>query len=209
MSVRGLAVMMVTVSLAAGCAQPLLLGRPLVARPGSGPSALPTRVLVVARHVGVENRGISDRAAELMAQGLRFAGEVWMPDDLVREAAAVGATPWALAVAQRLTAGAWPSADDRIELLRFAVTGLIVTEVTAYEQVWGKYAKFTRVGVEARAFDVPAGGVVWRLHRAVEVEDVRGRAFEHAIENAVGSLVAAVYPGATYSVVDLWRVWRR
>jgi hypothetical protein len=89
------------------------------------------------------------------------------------------------------------------------VTGLVVTEVTTYEQVWGKYSKFTRVGVEARAFDVAGGGVVWRLQRGVEVEDLRGRAFEYATESAVSSLLAAIYPGTAVSVVDLWRVWRR
>jgi hypothetical protein len=41
------------------------------------------------------------------------------------------------------------------------------------------------------------------------VEDVRGRAFEYATQSAVGSLVAAVYPGSSISVMDLWRAWRR
>jgi hypothetical protein len=63
--------------------------------------------------------------------------------------------------------------------------------------------------VEARAFDVIAGGVVWRLHRGVEVEDLRGRAFEHGIESAMKSVLAAVYPGTAFSVMDLWRTWRR
>jgi hypothetical protein len=188
----------------AGCALPAL-----VARPGTGPAAVPGRLLVVARQTAVENRGIADRAAQLVAQGLRPAGEVWTADELVREATAAATTAWALSLVQRLALGGWPTVDDRVELLRFAVTGLVVTEVTTYEQVWGKYAKFTRVGVEARAFDVPAGGVVWRVQRGVEVEDLRGRAFEYATESAVASLLAAVYPGTAFSVVDLWRVWRR
>jgi hypothetical protein len=188
----------------AGCAQ-----TPLLARPGTGPAALPGRLLVIARQPTAENRGIADRAADLVAQGLRPAGEVWTADDLVREATAAATTPWALSLVQRLALGGWPTVDDRVELLRFAVTGLVVTEVTTYEQVWGKYSKFTRVGVEARAFDVAGGGVVWRLQRGVEVEDLRGRAFEYATESAVSSLLAAIYPGTAVSVVDLWRVWRR
>jgi hypothetical protein len=189
--------------LLAGCAQPLL------PRPGSGPTALPGRLLVVARQSSAENRGVADRAASLVAQGLRPAGEVWMGDELVREAVAAANAPWAITLVERLSLGGWPSVDDRVELLRFAVTGLVVTEVTTYEQVWGKYAKFTRVSIEARAFDVAAGGVVWRLSRGVEIEDVRGRAFEYATESAVKSLLAAIFPGTAYSVVDLWRVWRR
>jgi hypothetical protein len=43
----------------------------------------------------------------------------------------------------------------------------------------------------------------------VEIEDVRGRAFEYATESAVKSLLASIFPGTAYSVVDLWRVWRR
>jgi hypothetical protein len=157
----------------------------------------------------VENRGVADRAVELMATGLRPAGEIWTADELLREATAAGMTPWALSLVQRLGLGGFPTVDDRVDLLKFAVTGLIVTEVTTYEQVWGKYAKFTRVGVEARAFDIAAGGVVWRLHRGVEVEDLRGRAFEHGIDSAVSALLAAIHPGTAFSVVDLWRTWRR
>jgi hypothetical protein len=201
---RRVALALLVILALAGCARP-----PLLARPGAGLATVPGRVLVVARQAAPENRGIADRAAELMAQGLRPAGEVWTADELVREAAATGSAPWALALVQRLALGGFPTVDDRSELLRFAVTGLIVTEVTTYDQVWGKYAKFTRVGVEARAFDVIAGGVVWRLHRGVEVEDLRGRAFEHGIESAVQSLLAAVSPGTAFSVVNLWRVWRR
>ena len=205
---RRIALLVVAALALAGCAQPVL-SRPVLARPGSGPSGIPGRMLIVARHLAVENRGVADRAAELMAAGLRPAGEVWTVDEFVREATAAASAPWALTLVQRLAQGGWPTMDDRIELLRFAVTGVIVTEVTTYEQVWGKYAKFTRVGIEARAFDVIAGAVVWRVHRGVEVEDLRGRAFDRGIESAVNDLLAAVAPGTAYSAMDLWRVWRR
>jgi len=181
----------------------------MLPRPGSGPAALPGRLLVVARQPAPENRGVADRAATLVAQGLRPAGEVWTADELVREATVTANAPWAVLLIERLSHGGWPTPDDRIELLRFAITGLVVTEVTTYDQVWGKFAKFTRVAVEARAFDIAAGGVVWRLQRGVEVEDLRGRSFEYATESAVNSLLAAIYPGTAYSLVDLWRVWRR
>jgi hypothetical protein len=189
----------------AGCTRP-----PLLPRPGNGGlTSVPGRVLVMARQASPENRGIADRGAELVAQGLRPAGEVWDVAELVREATAAGAAPWALSLVQRLATGGFPTMDDRVELLKFAVTGLIVTEVTMYDQVWGKYAKFTRVGIEARAFDVIAGAVVWRVHRGAEVEDLRGRAFDRGLESAVDSLLAAVAPGTAYSAMDLWRAWRR
>jgi hypothetical protein len=188
-----------------GCA-----GAELAPRPGATPpGAPPGRLLVAGRLFAVENRGIGERAAELVAQGLRATGEVWTPADLVRAAAVAGAPSWALRVEERLKLGGWPTPDERGELLRFGVTGMLVTEVTDYEQVWGKYAKFTRVGVEAHAVDVASGAIVWRVHRAVEVEDVRGRAFEYAIESAVGELLGAIQPGTRFSVLDVWRSWRR
>ena len=200
---RGLAVLLLALVLG-GCATEV--ARP---RPGSSPSGSPGRLLVLARQPAHENRGIATRAGALFAQGLRPVGEVWSADDLVREAAVSGNAGWALRFAERLSAGGWPTPDDRIELLRYALTGLATIEVTEFDQVWGKYAKFTRVAVEAQAYDVAAGTLMWRIHRGNEVEDVRGRAFEYALERAVGDLVAAVQPGRSVSVVDLWRWWRR
>jgi hypothetical protein len=202
--------------LLSGCALPALPSlaslnpaRAGVPRPGSTRAGSPGRILVLAVPPPVENRGITDRAAELMAQGLRTGGDVWTADDLLREATLVGAHGWASGAVSRLASGVLPTAEDRIDLLRFSLTGLVVIDVTAYEQVWGKYAKFTRVAVEARGFDVVAGMGLWRLHRAVELEDMRGRAFDHAIESAVGSLVATIAPGAPIAPMDLWRAWRR
>lgn len=200
---RTLALLLLTLALG-GCATGTLRSRP-----GNGPSGAPGRLLVIARLAAPENRGIATRAAELFAQGLRPVGEVWSADDLLREAAAVGNAAWAVRLVERLSLGGWPTTDDRIELLRFALTGLVTIEVTEYDQVWGKYAKFTRAGVEAQAFDVAAGALMWRIHRGTEVEDVRGRAFERALETATGDLVAAIQPGGRVSVVDLWRWWRR
>jgi hypothetical protein len=203
--IRRFAAGLVVLLAVAGCARP-----PLLPRPGNGGlTSVPGRVLVIARQTTPENRGIADRGAELVAQGLRPAGEVWDVGELLREATAAAASPWAVSLAQRLATGGFPTMDDRVELLKFAVTGLIVTEVTMYDQVWGKYAKFTRVGIEARAYDVIAGAVVWRVHRGVEVEDLRGRAFDRGIESAVNGLLAAIAPGTAYSAMDLWREWRR
>jgi hypothetical protein len=200
---RAVALLLLVLALG-GCAT-----GPLRPRPGSAPSGTPGRLLVIAREAAPENRGIPTRATALFAEGLRPVGEVWSTDDLLREAAVLGTAAWAVRLVERLSVGGWPTVDDRIELLRFGLTGLVTIEVTEYDQVWGKYAKFTRVGVEAQAFDVAGGALMWRIHRGTEVEDVRGRAFERALEGAVGDLVAAIQPGGRVSAVDLWRWWRR
>jgi hypothetical protein len=199
-----LVLLVLAVIVVAGCAAPM---RP---RPGSVPSGATGRLLVIARHPGPENRGIATRAGELFAHGLRPIGEVWSADDLVREAAASANPAWALRLVERLSVGGWPTADDRIELLRFGLTGLVTIEVTEYDQVWGKFAKFTRASVEAQAFDVASGSLMWRVHRSSEVEDLRGRAFERALEVAINDLLSSIQPGGgRVSAVELWRWWRR
>jgi hypothetical protein len=201
---RALAPLVVALALAlAGCATARGPSRP------AAPSGTQGRVLVVPRQAAPENHGIATRAAALFAQGLRAGGEVWSIEDLLRESAAAGTDGWAVRLVDRLSFGGWPGVDDRSELLRLGLTGMVTIEVTEYDQVWGRYAKFTRAAVEAQAFDVASGTHLWRLHRATEVEDLRGRAFERALEGAVGDLVAAVQPRGGVSVVELWRWWRR
>ena len=201
---RVLALLMLAL-VVAGC-----VAVPLRPRPGAAPSGATGRLLVIARQPAAENRGIATRAGELVAHGLRPIGEVWSADDLVREAAVAGNPAWAVRLVERLSVGGWPTPDDRLDLLRFALTGLVAVEVTEYDQVWGKYAKFTRVSVEAQAFDVTNGSLMWRIHRGSEVEDVRGRAFERALESAVNDLVASIQPGGgRVTALDFWRWWRR
>jgi hypothetical protein len=201
---RALALALLALVLA-GCA-----AAPLRPRPGAALSGAVGRLLVIARQPTFENRGIATRAGELFAHGLRPIGEVWSADDLVREAAASANPAWAVRFVERLSVGGWPTPDDRIELLRFGLTGLVTVEVTEYDQVWGKFAKFTRASVEAQAFDVTNGARMWRIHRGSEVEDLRGRAFERALETAIADLVAAIQPGGgRVSAMELWRWWRR
>ena len=92
---------------------------------------------------------------------------------------------------------------------RFGIRTLVATDVTENDQVWGKYAKFTRAGVDAQAFDLASDRVIWRLRRDTEVEDMRGRAFRFAMEQATRELAAAICPRRSFSLVDAWRYWRR
>ena len=93
---------------------------------------------------------------------------------------------------------------------RFDVRTLIATDLNEYDQVWGKYAKFTRAGVDAQATDLGSDRVLWRIHGDTDVEDMRGRAFRYAMEQAVQQLAGSICPKLnSFSFANLWRSWRR
>jgi hypothetical protein len=176
----------------------------------AGASLPPGRTLVVARPATVENRAVVESAAELVTTALRNSTEAIGVRDLFREAGAAGAAVWAPQLVDRIQRGGWPTPEEGGELLgRFRVSTLVAVEVTSYDQVWGKYAKFTRVGVGLTAFHIPAGAVIWRLHSDAEVEDKRGRAFQYAMEQAVTDVVEAIDPRWRFSLAEAWRSWRR
>jgi hypothetical protein len=85
----------------------------------------------------------------------------------------------------------------------------VATEVTTYDQVWAKHAKFTRVSVEAQAYSTTAAAVLWRARGENELEDKRGRAFQLGMEDAIGAIVDAVSPKSGFSIAGMWRSWRR
>jgi hypothetical protein len=197
---------------------PLLLAAALL--PGCGPAwrraegpaaerGPAGRVLVFARVPSEDNRAVAERAADMLAGALRESRDLVVPRELQSAAVLAGLGPWPR-LAERLERGGWPTAEERGVLRdRFGIRTLVATEVTAYEQVWGKYAKFTRVGVEAQAFDVASAGIQWRLRGDAEVEDMRGRAFQYAMERAVRELTDAIEPQWNFSLTDAWRYWRR
>jgi hypothetical protein len=189
----------------AGCA----LGRPARGAPEAG--CLPTgRSLIVARVGTDENRPTAEEAAELLANGLRETAHVIGVRELLGEARLAGLGVWASGVSERLQTGGWLTAEEGGVLgERFGIRTLVATHVTEYDQVWGKYAKFTRAGVDAQAFDLIAARVVWRLRGDAEVEDMRGRAFRVAMEEAVQELSHAMCPRQAFSLVNAWRYWRR
>lgn len=188
--------------IAAGCS-PLWSGR-------AGASLPPGRALVVARSSTVENRAVVESAADLVAGSLKDSTDAIGVRELFREAGAFGVATWAPQLVDRIQRGGWPTPEEGGELLgRLKVATLLAVEVTTYDQVWGKYAKFTRVGVSVTAFHVPAGAVIWRLHSDAEVEDKRGRAFQYAMEQAVADVIGAIDPRWRFSVAEAWRSWRR
>jgi hypothetical protein len=167
------------------------------------------RALVLGRVLDEANRPVADAAAALLAQSLRRAGDVMVDGELLGEVPRTD-DAWASQLMEDLRLGRWPDGLVCERLEQLGVSTLVIVTVTSYEQVWGKYAKFTRVGLEAQAFHLPARQTVWRFPGYAEIEDKRGRAFQLATEDAVEQIANAVYPAPSgFTLAGLWRSWRR
>jgi len=193
---------------------PGLWGCALTPPPGSGTAPNNPlgsgRRLIVARVSSEDNRATAEAASALLLNALRDAGEVLGVREFLNEARSQGLDPWATSLIGRVQVVGWPTLEDaRVLREAFGISTLVVIEVTAFEQVWGKYAKFTRAGVEASIFDIKTGRVTGRVARDVEIEEMRGRAFQFAMEQAVQDLADTLYPRTSFSIVNLWRHWRR
>jgi hypothetical protein len=199
---RRAAVALIAALALAGCARLSVPSGPPAARPAG-------RTLVLARAADVENAPIVDEAAAMLGEALRASLEVVGPRTLVREADA-GTLVWLPSLLTRMHGGAWPTFEESQALVaRFRVPLIVAAEVTAYDQVWGKYGKFTRVGIAAHVFDTAAATPVLTVYRDIEVEDMRGRAFRYALERVVGDIAAEIGAPRSVSIVDTWRFWRR
>jgi hypothetical protein len=168
------------------------------------------RVLVFPRITEIHNRQVAEAAADQLATALRGAGEVLTVRQFLNEAAVVTPEPWPSRLLGRLASGGWLNPEEATVLLeKFNVTTLVATEVVTYDQVWARYAKLTRVSVEAQAYSTTAAVVLWRARGEHEIEDKRGRAFQLAMEDAIGAIAHAVAPRPGVSLTGLWRAWRR
>jgi hypothetical protein len=168
------------------------------------------RVLVVPRTLDPANRAVAEAAADRLRAALKDSSETIGVAEFLAEAPFVGGALWGPTMVERLERGGWPTSEEAAGLfLRLRIGVVLAVNVTTYEQVWGKFAKFTRVGLDVQAFHVQSNAVVWQVHRDVEVEDKRGRAFQYAMESAVADLLQAVDPRTRLSIMDAWRSWRR
>lgn len=202
--VPGTLVVAAVVAALAGCT----LNSPTIRKGAITPPA--DRVLIVARAVTAENQPVAENAVDLLATALRDTRASLTTRDFLREATVTGAALWAPRLLERIQRGGWPAAEENGELLeRFGIGSLLVVEVTTYEQVWGRYAKFTRVGIDVHGYHVQSSSVLWRAHRDVEVEDRRGRSFQYATEQAVWDLAAAIEGESRITPLEVWRHWRR
>jgi hypothetical protein len=186
-------------------------GMALPAVPNGLTSKLPPgRVLVVARTGSEDNRSTAEMTADMLLHSLRVCGDTLSARELQAAARPLGLAGWASGLAERLQSAGWPTPEeDRLLGQRFGITTVVAAELIAYEQVWGKYAKFTRTGIEARAYDTGSSRPLWRLRGSAEVEDMAGRAFQAATEQAVQELGDTICPKHTFTITDVWRSWRR
>jgi hypothetical protein len=188
-----------------GCALPW----PHVTAPPPRPRA-PAVTLVVGHVVAEPDRPVAEAVAALVAEALRRERDVETRAEFQARAAALGRAAWAEPVLARLEAGAWPDALERDVLHHtLGVSTVLLVRVTRFEQVWGRYAKFTRAAVEVDLFELPVGGVTARVRREVEVERRRGRAFRYVLERAAEEVAAALRPEAPASFTELWLAPRR
>lgn len=201
------ALLAASAALSAGC------GLVLPGRAVSEEYRLPAgRVLVVARAPGEGNEAVALDAERLLVRRLRSTGgaDVVGSERLVAEVAATPLVTAGAATVEAIRLGAHPLAPEHAAVLApLAVAGVLVVTVDTWEQVWGKYGKFTRVGVEAVAYDLPKASALWRVRGAVDLEGKRGRAFQYALEDAVGMVADGIQPRPGPRVSDLWRAWRR
>jgi len=168
------------------------------------------RVLVFGRVTEEQNRAVAESAADMLAASLRESGDVLTVRQLLNEASVVTPHLWAPALFARLQRGGWLNPEENALLLdRFNVTTLIATQVTGYDQVWAKHGKFTRISVEAQAYSTSASAVLWRTRGESEVDDKRGRAFQLAMEDAIGAIAESVRPRSGFSIAGMWRSWQR
>jgi hypothetical protein len=168
------------------------------------------RVLIVSRAASVEDRPIAERAAALMAHALRDAIDTLDARRLQSESEVVGTAVWTGRLLERLEQIGWPSAEEGALLRdRHGIAAVLALEVTAYEQVWGRYGKFTRVGIVARMVEASSGTLLVDRHRELEVDEMRGRAFQFGLERVVAELASDLDHRTGISVVNAWRYWRR
>jgi hypothetical protein len=169
------------------------------------------RILVVAKLVTDENRANAETVADLLVAGLQGQGQVIGVRQFRDEANASGLGVLAATLSDRLQRGGGLTLEEGRTLAeRFDIRTIVTTELREYDQVWGKYAKFTRAAVGAQAVEVGSDQVIWRLRSDTEVEAMRGRAFRYAMEQSVQELAGSICPTkAKFSVTETWRSFRR
>ena len=118
---------------------------------------------------------------------------------------------WASGIVGRLQGGGRLTPEEARTLFeRFRITTLIVSELSEYDQVWGKYGKFTRATIDGQAVDLVADIPLWRVRGRAEVDEMRGRAFGFAMEQAVQQLADGICgQPKPFNVLETWRYWRR
>ena len=149
MAIRRLAAIALCVLALTGC----LSSPPKVVR--NAPCLPPGRILVVARVPSEGNRANAESAAASLVSVLRATSDVIGGPELSAEAGWVGLGVWASSVVGRVQGGGRLTPEEAETLFeRFRITTLILSDLSEYDQVWGKYGKFTRAVIDGQAIDV-------------------------------------------------------
>lgn len=175
-------------------------------------SCLPAgRLLVVARVPNEENRAVYESAAHQLVLTLRATSDAVGTPDWINEAAQDGQGVWAATIVYRLQRGGRLTPEEaRILFERYGITTLVMADLTEYDQIWGKYGKFTRATLDGSAVDLVADTPLWRIRGHAEVDEMRGRAFGYAMEQAVQQLADGICPQKKpFSITETWRYFRR
>ena len=105
--------------------------------------------------------------------------------------------------------GAAPSdLVDRLALA-YGVGQVLLVDVFEHEQVWGREARVTRVGVEARLIRLTDGHTLWEGRCIPEVVGARGSGFEATEERAARDIVRLLqneWPKLAETPVATWPV---
>ena len=171
----------------------------------------PGRVLVVARIPNEGNRSTAEAATASLVSVLRASSDVVSASELSAEAASMALGFWASGIMSRLQGGGRLTPEEARTLYdRFRITTLIVSDLSEYDQVWGRDGKFTRATIDGQAVDLVADIPLWRVRGRAEVDEMRGRSFGYAMEQAVQQLADGICKQPrSFDLTDIWRYWRR
>jgi len=196
-----------------GCTMnpPYWLHKPPPKIVGNAPCMPPGRVLVVARISNEANHSTAEAATASLVSVLRASSDVVSASELSAEAASMALGFWASGIVGRLQGGGRLTPEEARTLYdRFRITTLIVSDLSEYDQVWGRDGKFTRATIDGQAVDLVADIPLWRVRGRAEVDEMRGRAFEFAMEQAVQQLADGICKQPrSFDLTDIWRYWRR
>ena len=194
---------------------PEWLGPPPQKMIGNAACMPPGRVLVVARLPNDGNRSTAEAATASLVSVLRASSDVVSASELEAEAASMALGAWASGMVARLQGGGGRPTPEEARILfeRFRITTLIVSDLSEYDQVWGRDGKFTRATIDGQAVDLVADIPLWRVRGRAEVDEMRGRSFEFAMEQAVQQLADGIChqpkPFNGFKLLEIQRYWRR
>ena len=171
----------------------------------------PGRVLVVARIPDHGNRSTAEAATASLVSVLRASSDVVSASELSAEAASMALGVWAYGLVGRVQGGGRLTPEEARTLFeRFRITTLIVSDLSEYDQVWGRDGKFTRATIDGQAVDLVADIPLWRVRGHAEVDEMRGRSFGYAMEQAVQQLADGICAQPkSFNLIETWRYWRR